>query len=58
MTKAMFVYIGIFALFMTYQFKAYQLFFFTETCCLFLAETFLSLKHFGRLSHSCIKTCC
>jgi len=42
----------------TYQCKAYQPFFFTETFCLFLAETFWSLKHFSRLSHSCIKTCC
>ena len=42
----------------TYQFKAYQLCFFTETFWLFLAETFWSLKNFGHLVHSCIKTCC
>ena len=32
------------------------LFFFTETFRSFFAETFWSLKHFGHLSHGCIKT--
>jgi len=27
-----------------------------STICFFFAETFWSLKHFGHLSHSCIKT--
>jgi len=31
--------------------------FFGETFRSFLVETFWSLKHLGRLSHSCIKTC-
>jgi len=31
-------------------------FFFAETFRSFLAETFWSLKHFGNLSHSCVKT--
>jgi len=30
--------------------------FFAETFRSFLAETFWSLKHFGHLSHSCVKT--
>jgi len=32
------------------------LFFFAETFQLFFAETFWSLKHFGHLSRSCVKT--
>jgi len=30
-------------------------FFFAETCRSFFAETSWSLKHFGHVSHSCIK---
>ena len=33
-------------------------FFFAETFRSFFADTFWSLKHFGHLSHSCVKTCC
>jgi len=36
---------------------AFKPVFSTETFQSFLAETFLSLKHFGHLSHSCHKTC-
>jgi len=32
------------------------LLFFAETVRSFFVETFWSLKHFGHLSHSCIKT--
>jgi len=36
--------------------ESWSLFLFVETFRSFLAETFSSLKHFGHLSHNCIKT--
>ena len=38
--------------------KGSNLFFFFETFWSFFAETFLSLKHFDHLSHSCVKIRC
>jgi len=58
MTKAMFITLEYLQCSSTYQLKAYQLCFFTETLWLFLGATFWSLKIFGHLVYSSIKTCC